>query len=162
MWLADSHVACKRHAACMDERPLLICYDGSENAERAIATAASLFGGRRAVVLDVGPMQVVAEAYAAAGSGAAELDQLAFDAAEARADAGAGLARAAGLRAIGRAEVESPIWYGVKEVADEVDAAAIVIGSRGLSGARALFEGSLSHQVAAHAGRPVLVVPPPH
>jgi len=37
-----------------------------------------------------------------------------------------------------------------------------VIGSRGLSGMRTLLEGSLSHQVATHAGRPVLIVPPPH
>jgi nucleotide-binding universal stress UspA family protein len=35
------------------------------------------------------------------------------------------------------------------------------MGSRGLNGARELFEGSLSHQVAEHAGRPVLIVPPP-
>jgi len=36
----------------------------------------------------------------------------------------------------------------------------IVIGSRGLSGARELFEGSMSHEVAEHAGRPVLILPP--
>jgi len=38
----------------------------------------------------------------------------------------------------------------------------IVIGSRGLSGLREMLEGSLSHQLAEHAGRPVLIVPPPH
>jgi nucleotide-binding universal stress UspA family protein len=37
----------------------------------------------------------------------------------------------------------------------------IVIGSRGLSGAKEVFEGSVSHQVAEHARRPVLIVPPP-
>ena len=46
------------------------------------------------------------------------------------------------------------------DVADEVDAAVIVIGSRGLTGAREWFDGSLSHQIAAHSGRPVLIVPP--
>jgi nucleotide-binding universal stress UspA family protein len=36
----------------------------------------------------------------------------------------------------------------------------IVIGSRGLNGLREIVEGSLSHEVAQHAGRPVLIVPP--
>jgi nucleotide-binding universal stress UspA family protein len=146
----------------MDDAPILICYDGSASAERAIASAGRLFGQRRAVVLDVGPLQEVAEAYAAMGSDAAALDRLTLEAAAARADAGAELARAAGFRARGRAELEAPTWLGVSKVADEVGAAAIVIGSRGLSGMRALLEGSLSHQVATHAGRPVLIVPPPH
>jgi len=38
----------------------------------------------------------------------------------------------------------------------------IVIGSRGLSGLKEALDGSLSHQLAQHAGRPVLIVPPPH
>jgi nucleotide-binding universal stress UspA family protein len=36
-----------------------------------------------------------------------------------------------------------------------------VIGSRGLKGAREAVQGSLSHELAEHAGRPVLIVPPP-
>jgi nucleotide-binding universal stress UspA family protein len=147
----------------MADEPILICYDGSESARNAIAVAGSLLGGRRAVVLEVAPLQEVAEAFAGMGSGAASLDRLALDTAAARADEGAELARAAGFRAAGRTELESPTWLGVVEVADEIGAAAIVVGSRGLGGIRALFEGgSVSHQVATHAGRPVLVVPPPH
>jgi nucleotide-binding universal stress UspA family protein len=46
------------------------------------------------------------------------------------------------------------------DVADTIDAAVIVLGSRGLKGAREVFEGSVSHDVAEHAGRPVLIVPP--
>jgi nucleotide-binding universal stress UspA family protein len=45
------------------------------------------------------------------------------------------------------------------DIADEIDAAVIVMGSRGLTGAQELFEGSVSHQVAEHADRPVLIVP---
>jgi nucleotide-binding universal stress UspA family protein len=149
------------HAEAMDDGPILICYDGSASAERAIAAAGRLLGPRSAVVLDVGPLEAVAEAYAAVGSDAAGLDRLTLDAAAARADAGAVLARAAGFLAEGRAELEAPTWFGVSEVADEIGAAAIVMGSRGLSGIRTFPEGSLSHQVATHAGRPVLIVPPP-
>jgi nucleotide-binding universal stress UspA family protein len=42
----------------------------------------------------------------------------------------------------------------------EIDAAVIVTGSRGLRAVSELFEGSVSHDVAEHAGRPVLIVPP--
>lgn len=143
----------------MDDEPILICYDGSTSAERAIAAAGRLFRRRKAVVLNVGPLQEVAEAYAAIGSDAAALDRVTLHTAAARADAGAELARAAGLRAHSRAELEAPTWLGVQEVADEVGAAAIVIGSRGLKGIRTVLEGSVSRQVAAHARRPVLIVP---
>jgi nucleotide-binding universal stress UspA family protein len=54
-----------------------------------------------------------------------------------------------------------PTWDGVVAVAEELDAAAIVIGSRGLKGAREAVQGSLSHELAEHARRPVLIVPPP-
>jgi hypothetical protein len=36
---------------------ILICYDGSDDGERAIDAAAALFGRRRAVVLTVAPAQ---------------------------------------------------------------------------------------------------------
>jgi nucleotide-binding universal stress UspA family protein len=146
----------------MSDEPILLCYDGSEGAQKAIAAAGELFGGRRAVVLVVGSLQEVADAYAGMGSEAVALERLAVDAAAARADAGAALARAAGLRAEGRAAIDAPIWHGVIEVADEIGAAAIVIGQRGFTGLRAILEGSLSHEVATHAGRPVLIVPPAH
>ena len=39
----------------MTDAPILICYDGTDDSVRAIEAAASLFGPRSAVVLDVGP-----------------------------------------------------------------------------------------------------------
>ncbi len=144
----------------MDDAPILFCYDGSEVARDAITTAAALLVERRAVVLDIGPLPMVAEGYAVLGSGAADLNRLVFEDALARAEAGAELARKAGFRAEARADVDAPTWHGVVAVADEIGAAAIVLGSRGLSGVHELLEGSLSHEVAEHAGRPVLIVPP--
>jgi nucleotide-binding universal stress UspA family protein len=47
----------------------------------------------------------------------------------------------------------------VVDVANEIDAAVIVVGSRGLRGMKERLEGSVSHQIAEHAARPVLIVP---
>ena len=144
------------------DRPILICYDGSDDARRAIVVAGALLGRRSAVILDIGPMEMVAGDYIAIDPDAMKIDYLVDQEALVRATAGAELAREAGFRAEARSEVDSPTWTGVVEAADEIDAAVIVIGSRGLSGLKEIVEGSLSHQVAAHAGRPVLIAPPPN
>src|SRR3954471_6436076 len=49
----------------MNEAPILIGYDGSDDARRAVDYAAVLFGNRLAVVLDVGPVITPAESLAA-------------------------------------------------------------------------------------------------
>ena len=144
----------------MTGSPILFCYDGSLGAGRAIAAAGALFGRREAVVLDVGPLELVAESYAAMGSGAADTRDAVYEDSVRRAEAGAELARAAGFDASARGEVDAPVWKSVLETADEIDAAVIVVGSEGRTGLRELLYGSTSHAVAAHARRPVLVVPP--
>jgi nucleotide-binding universal stress UspA family protein len=146
----------------MDDRPILICYDGSRSADQAIGAAAELLGPRRAVVLDVGPLitetEVLASYVSVAGDpGFAEMhaeDALAV------AQKGAARARSAGFLAEARGDAAAPTYDGIVAAADAVDAALIVLGSRGLDGARELLEGSVSHRVAQHAGRPVLIVPP--
>jgi nucleotide-binding universal stress UspA family protein len=143
----------------VDDRPTLICYDGTASAKGALVVAAQLLAGRRAIVLTVGPLPIVADTYAEVGPGPAELDRIVSDEAMQRAEAGAELARQAGLDAVAHADVDSPAWQGIVEVAAAVDAAVIVVGSRGLQGVRGLVEGSVSHDVVRHAGRPVLVVP---
>ena len=143
----------------MDEAPILICYDGSAAAENAIDEAAKLFFGRRAVVLDVAPFLTSAESVAALSALTPNFGELNEEDALARARDGAAHASRVGFRSEARADLAAPTWEGIVEAADELDAAVIVIGSRGLTGARELFEGSMSHEVAEHADRPVLVVP---
>ena len=144
----------------MNEAPLLICYDGSDRARRAIDTAVELLGKRRAVVLDVAPPMTVGEAYDSLAPGPYAFEELNQAEAQRSAEDGAEYARRAGLKAEARGALAAPTWEGIVDVADQIDAAAIVMGTRALTGARELFEGSLSHQVAEHAGRPVLIVPP--
>jgi nucleotide-binding universal stress UspA family protein len=148
----------------MNNDPIVICYDGSPGAARAIEAAAMLLGPRRSVVVDVAPPITPGESVATVSSvvPSAAFEQLNTADASRVAAHGAELARAFGLEAEARAPLGSPTWEAVVDVADEVGAAAIVIGSRGLNGLREFLEGSLSHDVAEHAGRPVLIVPPPH
>jgi nucleotide-binding universal stress UspA family protein len=151
----------REEAAAVTEQ-ILICYDGSEGAERAVDMAAALLGSRDAVVLTVAPAMTFAEGVAATSSlvpGDAFEDLNQADALR-RAEAGAAHARRAGFDAEARATIASTTWQGILDVADELDAAAIVIGSRGLGGLRELAHGSVSHDVATHARRPLLIVPP--
>jgi nucleotide-binding universal stress UspA family protein len=145
----------------MNDAPILICYDGSEGADEAIDAAARLLGARRAVVVDLGPPLTEAESLAALGPvpGAA-FEELNTDDALVRARAGARRANRAGFAAEARAGIAAPTWEGIVDLADEIDAAVIVLGSRGLKGVQERLEGSVSHAVAEHAGRPVLIVPP--
>jgi nucleotide-binding universal stress UspA family protein len=148
----------------MDDLPILICYDGSDDSARGIKTAATLLGPRRAVVLDIAPPITPGESLGAISSvvpGNAFEEQNASEATQV-AGQGAEIARSSGFDAEARSELAAPTWDGVVEVADQLDAPVIVIGSRGLSGLKEALDGSLSHQLAQHAGRPVLIVPPPH
>ena len=52
----------------MDDAPILICYDGSADSDRAIDAAAALLGPRRAVVVNIGPILTGAESVAALSS----------------------------------------------------------------------------------------------
>jgi nucleotide-binding universal stress UspA family protein len=141
--------------------PILICYSGSRGEVGAIEIAAALLGPRPAVVLHVASPITVAESVAATYG---VLPSSAFAEAIVASAAliarrGATLARSSGFDAEARGEVAAPTWSGIVDVADELDSPLIVVGSRGQSGVREMLRGSISHEVARRAGRPVMVVP---
>jgi nucleotide-binding universal stress UspA family protein len=148
----------------MSDRAILICYDGSEEAKRAIDEGARILGPRHAVVTDVAPLVTQAESLAllAPSAPAREFEELNQQGADTRAEEGAQHARAVGFTATARGVLGVPTWEAVLDVADEVDAEVILLGSRGIAGVRALLEQSVSHAVAQHSGRSLLIVPPSH
>jgi nucleotide-binding universal stress UspA family protein len=146
----------------MRREVILFCYDGSEEAKRSMESAANLLTMRDAVVVDVGSFLTGAESLAALSPGVdvPALEQLNRDAALERAEDGVAYARRFGFDAQARDVLADPAWEGILELADDVDASVIVIGSRGLHGAKELIEHSFSRALTEHASRPVLVVPP--
>jgi nucleotide-binding universal stress UspA family protein len=144
---------------------ILIAYDGSPDAQAAIQRAGELLNGRPATVFSVWErfQDVLARSGAGMPIGAVdydELDRAAEGQALERAEEGARLARDAGLKAQARACVRrGSIADALLGEADDLDAEAIVLGTRGLTGLKSLFLGSVSHAVVQHANRPVIVVP---
>jgi nucleotide-binding universal stress UspA family protein len=144
--------------------PLLLCYDGSDDAKHAIEHAGKLFAGRHALVLTVWQPTILGGlgwAAASAGSTASfvELDRVAAERAGRVAAEGARIADESGLEAepvVG--EAVGPIWEAIVETADRHDAATIVMGSRGLTGLRSILLGSVSSAVVHHSNRPTMII----
>ncbi len=148
----------------MSERPILIAYDGSEDARAAIARAGEL--------LTPGPALVVtlwhaAERLLSTSAGVAtyapifgEIDELERSNARASAEQGAALAREAGFDASPLVVRSSDrnVWRAILDLGAEHDARAIVLGSRGQGGLTDVLLGSVPGRVVHHADRPVLVV----
>lgn len=102
--------------------------------------------------------------YGAASNAAgfAELDRAGAEAGGALAEDGARRAQLAGFDAEPMAiEATGPAWKTIVDTADAHDAAAIVVGSRGLTGLKSMLLGSVSNTVLHHTDRPTLVVHEP-
>lgn len=144
----------------------LICYDGSDHAKRAIERAADLLAPRPATVLSVWSSAATLPAFAwshgAAGIDFEAIDRHSTEATEQQAAEGVAAARAAGLDATPLvARADGPIWETIVKVAEQRDAAVIVMGARGLSGVRRVFLGSVSEGVTRNSRRPTLIIHEP-
>jgi hypothetical protein len=129
-----------------NDRPVLICYDGSDDARRAIAVAGGLVPARRAVVVDVGPPHggyVGSAPHVVPDNAEVALD---------RARAAVEEAHRAGFDAAPSSATVPHTARGVAEYAEAVDAALIVMAWE--------WRGGTAYEVAARAGRAVLAVPP--
>jgi len=148
---------------------ILICYDGSEDAKAAIEQAAKLFGRESATILTVWEPFLEVMARTAVGFGmvpavpdADQIDQTSRQTAERTAAEGARRAAELGLEASSRSRSQTTTTArAILAEARELEAEAIVMGSRGLTGVKSLLLGSVSHEVIQHADRTVVVVPSP-
>jgi nucleotide-binding universal stress UspA family protein len=151
-----------------DDRPTLIAFDGSAPARRAVAEAAAVLKPRVTLVLTVWEAALaqavvvppdVAVTPVVDPSTVLTFDEALRGHAERVASEGAELARSLGLDAepLAMSDVRD-VARTIVEVARERNAATIVVGSRGLSGLRARFEGSTSKGVVKHAPCPVVLV----
>ena len=146
----------------------LIAYDGSDDAATAIRHAGHLLGPRRAIVAHVwdslAALLLHTDIRGLTGSmreTADELDEEDRRDAERVAAEGAELARDAGFDAEAHALQGKPkAWPTLLAKADAVDAAVVVIGSRGQGAVKSALLGSVSSGLLHHTRWPVLVVPP--
>ena len=158
----------------MSTGPVIIGYDGSAAAEKAIRAAAALLAPRKAIVVmvwEAGRGFDVVEApslsldYPAATLDlrtAYALEEAMGEAARQMAQRGAALAAELGLDAEGLAIAdEVTVADTLVRVADEHDAAVIALGAHGHSTLREAILGSTSHDVMRHAKCPVLLVRAP-
>ena len=149
------------------DAPVLLCYDGSDNAKQALVSAGELFPDRAALVLHVWePLSSVASVpripglQAALVEGLSEMDRTGAELSEKLAEEGVQLASEAGFQAEGFSEQrDGRAWRAILAVARERGVAAVVVGRRGASAVELAVMGSVSNAVAQHADRPVLVVP---
>jgi nucleotide-binding universal stress UspA family protein len=149
-------------------RPALICFDGSDDAASAIATAGQMLAPRAAVVLTVwepiaswvpaDPATALSAPLSTLAAKELDLDGIGRDIARELMQRGVALATEAGFQAEGRSEKGKP-WRVICHVAAELDAEPIVLGAGGLGRVASMLLGSVSTAVVFHSERPVLVVP---
>jgi nucleotide-binding universal stress UspA family protein len=153
------------------EPPAIVAFDGSDESAVAVRAAARLFAHRKIVVVSVwepGLAFAMAPAYDPTGMGypmptgeeVAMLDSVQKDHATATAETGARIAREAGAT-----DAEPyPIADRVKVadtlagLAGELQACAVVVGTRGRGAVRSKLLGSTSADLLHRAPCPVVVV----
>jgi nucleotide-binding universal stress UspA family protein len=146
------------------DAPVLICFDGSDGALAAVETAASLLASRDALVacywqpfgstkrLGIDLLEFVQDPDS--------INQREEQIAQEMARKGAALVEEGGLAA--RAEAvatDSSIADAILAHAEEIGAAAIVLGSQSRSRLRSLILGSSANEVVQRAAAPVFVAP---
>ena len=145
-------------------KPVLFCYDGSDGSKTALAAAVALIKPADAVVLVVWMPAVVqlarAGSFVVAVPNEGEIDEQEAAAARRFAEEGAAGARERGYNAAPRiAQANESVARTIDEVAQEIDAGLVVCGQRGRGAISSALLGSVSHALAAHTKRPLLIAP---
>jgi nucleotide-binding universal stress UspA family protein len=157
-----------------DVRPVVLAYDGSAEAGAALREAVALFGQRPLIVASVWEPGLAMVTMMPPATGEPSMGYMpdpdevaAIDRAQSGhagdvAEAGARLARELGATAEALSMPDSAnVADTLIAIAEERDARAIVVGSRGLGGIKARVLGSTSRKLLHDTHRPVLVVRTP-
>ena len=150
-------------------RPVVIAYDGSPAARAAVRDAAELFAGRRLLVASVWEaglayaVQTHADLpgveFMPSQADVATVDHVQSAHAQSLAETGVALAREHGAdaEAVPVADLRN-VADTLERLAEEHDAAAVVVGTRGHGGLRSRVLGSTSRRLVDRCRRPVMVV----
>ena len=145
-------------------KPVLFCYDGSDGSKTALTAAVELIKPADAVVLVVWMPAAVqlarAGSFVVAVPNEGEIDDQEAMIAQQIAEEGAAGARGRGYNATARiAQANESVARTIDEIAEEIDAGLVVCGQRGRGAIGSALLGSVSHALAAHTRRPVLIAP---
>lgn len=144
------------------EMTMLIAYDGSEEARRALEYAAKILKPRKVEILTAWePLHRQAARAIVLTTLGSETEDPAYLAGRDTCREGVALAESLGL--IARAhmvESATAIWSAIVDAAVELRPDVIVTGTRGITGWKSLWQSSTADNVVHHAGIPVFVVPP--
>ncbi|MEE3849970.1 universal stress protein [Gordonia sp. LSe1-13] len=149
---------------------LMIAYDGSDNADRAIRYAGRFLRAETAHVVTAWQPGELSPTRLSTLSGGMQpfidtrlevgVDEALEQEAENINRRGVDLATEAGLSAKGSlVEVESTVWGALVAAADALSVDLLVTGTRGSSGLKALLRSSVAERVLKHCHRPVFIVP---
>jgi nucleotide-binding universal stress UspA family protein len=145
-------------------KPVLFCYDGSDGSKTALTAAAELVKPADAVVLVVWMPAVLQLArsgsFLVSVPNEGEMDEEEAATARQIADEGAAGARTHGYNASAHiAQANESVARTIDEIAQEIDAGLVVCGQRGRGAIGSALLGSVSHALAAHTKRPLLIAP---
>jgi nucleotide-binding universal stress UspA family protein len=154
-------------------RPVVVAFDGSDESVEAARTAGELFRDRRILVVTVWePGLAMAMGSVSSGFDTGYIppppeqvdavDKVQREHAEAMAEAGVRLASAAGAPAEACPVADEANVAGtIAAIAEQNDAVALVVGSRGLGRVKSALLGSTSSELMHDTYRPLLVVRAP-
>ncbi len=144
--------------------PVLVCYDGSEGSRTALDAALQMFSAPLVVASYWQPFGESPKPFSLSLleviQDKASVNEREEALAQGVANEGAAIAEAAGAAVEAVAmKVTVPIDSAILGHADELDALAIVLGSRGRSNLGSILLGDVAGDVVQLANRPVFVVP---